>query len=520
MKGFSLKIRPKEDKEELTIIYEDAEKELHKLKAPIDDILRSLQYFQNKSKEIHEMKSIYIQESIPFELFNRFINSINTQEIVIDEDNYQSYYYLSNKYGFIDLRDQIQEFIQTRPDIKTIIDEISASSDPNLTVSADESDLTTDNLKEDLIARNLDISLKNGNMHKIPLKKLNRILNSPKRLIIDHHLLFSFVISVMKTKLSNKLSQEEIDDLSILPSSLDFCQMTNDEIEELFKTEKSFNFFDPKNSRQKIESLIEKEHEMAKRIDQLEDQVKKINDSFVKKIGEFENRLKEVEKNQANSMAKEDSFQSKIEAIELNQSSFGAKIKDHESKLSKIEKLEKQIEVIKQDEKVNHEGENGIFKYLFDKYKANPAKNGIIRISGNSNDSLCDSLLPNIIDDKWTNDYWYSEFVQNSYVKIEFARILVRIDRYTIRVGTTDGSFFFTSWTLTGITESNQEVILDDVNNSTQVTQSHPEATISLQGKPFVRSIQITMKGNHSNPGSSDYAMAVRHIELFGLIKE
>ena len=55
--------------------------------------------------------------------------------------------------------------------------------------------------------------------------------------------------------------------------------MGNDEIKELYKTEKPFNFFfEPCNSKQKIKPLIEKEHKN----DQFENQMEIFKDSFYK----------------------------------------------------------------------------------------------------------------------------------------------------------------------------------------------------------------------------------------------
>lgn len=86
-----------------------------------------------------------------------------------------------------------------------------------------------------------------------------RILNSPKRVIKNHHLLFDFVIEILRKKLSEKLSNDEIDNLCILPSSLDYLQMSNSEINTLFSLEKQYSkfFFKPTNSDEKIKILIE-----------------------------------------------------------------------------------------------------------------------------------------------------------------------------------------------------------------------------------------------------------------------
>lgn len=61
----------------------------------------------------------------------------------------------------------------------------------------------------------MDISIQNGNLQKLPLKILIRILNSPKRVIKNHHLLFDFVIEILRKKLNEKLSNDEIDNLCI-----------------------------------------------------------------------------------------------------------------------------------------------------------------------------------------------------------------------------------------------------------------------------------------------------------------
>lgn len=79
------------------------------------------------------------------------------------------------------------------------------------------------------------------------------------------------------------------------------------------------------------------------------------------------------------------------------------KLPENEKSLKELnEKIQKQSEVNKQDEKVGLECENGIFKYLFYKYKNNPSKNGIININRNSLDSSFNNKLRNIIDANWT----------------------------------------------------------------------------------------------------------------------
>ena len=69
---------------------------------------------------------------------------------------------------------------------------------------------------------------------------------------------------------------------------------------------------------------------------------------------------------------------------------------------------------------------------------------------------------------------------------------------------------------MTGITENNEEVVLDDVNNSSEIKREHPEITKATQNSSFVRSIKLTMKGKSSN---DSYIMVLRNIEIYGYLK-
>lgn len=72
---------------------------------------------------------------------------------------------------------------------------------------------------------------------------------------------FSFVTSLIKEKGSEKLSDEERENLLILPNSLDYWLMDNDEVEKLFEIEKSSEFINPRKSNEKIKVLIENDHQ-------------------------------------------------------------------------------------------------------------------------------------------------------------------------------------------------------------------------------------------------------------------
>lgn len=290
MQDYTLKISKSIPIKDLTIIYKDSSQNLHEIKASMDDILKSLRYFQKKSKEISQMHIIYVEENISFELFQCFISSITSNEIKINDSNYEKLYYLSCKYEYEELRKEIENFINTRPDICSLFNQISEK---------ENSQLQFDEQKEELIAKNLDISIKTGFLRKIPLEILNRILNSPYRKIKDHHLLFSFVISTMKNySMNEKIDEKTEDNLSILSSSLDYCEMTNEEIEEFFKLDHISQIFGPRKANERMKMFISEEKEMKKKISMLEEKIDQNKHFFDEKIKYLEEKISLNENNQ------------------------------------------------------------------------------------------------------------------------------------------------------------------------------------------------------------------------------
>lgn len=164
---------------------------------------------------------IYIQDNIDYNIFENFIFSINTKEIFLDETNYENYYELSCRYEYQELRERIETFIATRPDIFPTIDQLSQEN----ATQNHSSHKKMDYLKEEIIAKHLEICLKNGSLKKLPIEILIRILNSPKRQIKDHHLLFTFVFEYIKEMKNKNLSDTEKENLFILPSCLDFSEL-------------------------------------------------------------------------------------------------------------------------------------------------------------------------------------------------------------------------------------------------------------------------------------------------------
>ena len=228
---------------------------------------------------------------------------------------------------------------------------------------------------------------------------------------------------------------------------------------------------------------------------------------------EQEQKFLEINKNQNLNKIKEDELENEIKTLKLNQISNDKKIKELETIICELKSLPDKVSQIKTND---IDCSNGILDYLFKIKNSNPAKNGLIEITGNSYDSSYEDILPNIIDSNWNGYYWASKDVSNSYVSINFKNYLVKISKYRLGVGTRDGLYFFRSWNVIGITEDGKEIVLDEVHDLKEITSANHEITKSIQHQQFVRSIKITMIGKCV---SNQEIMELYNIELFGTIR-
>ena len=344
--------------------------------------------------------------------------------------------------------------------------------------------------------------------------------------------------------------------------------MNSTEIEELFNIEGSMPFFSPRNAEDRMKIFISKEKELFERFSEIESKMKEMEQNFnqcflslenksksqqeqimndneksIKKFNQNDEKLNEIErkvteiqtlqKNQIKTAETQNGeFLSKIQKLEKSDENTRKKqkttedeVKNHNSRISKNEnsidevkkKIESEVKKIQfENDPKTIECKQGIFKYLFDKLKTNPITKGLIKIDGNSRDIREASLMHNLIDSNWSSSFWLSENKSNSYITIDFKNNLVMINKYRIRVGCTNGTAFFSSWILKGVTEDNREVVLDEVSNSSEITKSHPETTVLVSNHQIVRSVQLIMKGKSNN---NDYYMRMRNIELFGYFK-
>ena len=110
---------------DFTIIYK-GEEELGEIKTSKDEILRKLRYFKLKYNEISLQNEIIIHDNYSFDTFNKFISTFETKKIEIDSNNFQDYYELSTKYEYDELKNQVEKFIKTRPDLNQIVNHLSS----------------------------------------------------------------------------------------------------------------------------------------------------------------------------------------------------------------------------------------------------------------------------------------------------------------------------------------------------------------------------------------------------------
>ena len=275
MENFEINIPEEELKNDLTIIYKGREENQGHITEPIEEIrtskeilLRKLRYFKNKINELKMTNEIFIHDVYPTTIFKEFIDTLETHKIHVNENNYHDFYKLSSKYEYDELQQVIEHFSKNRPDLQRVVD----------SYSQDELDPS----KENKISEHLDICLENANMRKYPIGKLNRILNSPTRKLSNHHLLFEFVKKIIK----ERSSTEDRGDLVILASSLDYMEMTNDELDEILNDESFNSIFKCRHSEERMKLMNDERKQQEARLSELEE-----------RIGELEERMNdEIEK--------------------------------------------------------------------------------------------------------------------------------------------------------------------------------------------------------------------------------
>lgn len=559
MNRFKIKIKPSAKIADLTIIYKEGKDKLHEIKTSKKDILANLHYFEQRKKEIDITNMIYIEENIPFEIFSEFISSILTKEADIDETNYEAYLYLCDKYGFSELQEEIQQFSKLRPDIKSIADELSKSIKKSSNNDNDQSNSQENEenyqinfSREEIIAKNLDICIINRFLDQIPIQILIRILNSPKRVIKDHHLLFSFVIELIEKNEKVTMSNSERENLLILPSCLDYCLMTDDEIEKLLEVEKSANFFSSKNAEKKMKQFIEKEAEITNNQLNLQSQIEELKETeknYVKKIADLEQSLGDMKKiieekmelfeNELNERKKQETKLFKIiddqkEMISKNEEKIKGLVQQNEifkkeqanlksENLNLVKKLnEKDEEQNKNVIKCQYTNDyfSGIIKYLEGKSKNKNEFDDVVKLSGGGTPS---GPITNII--KYDNNNYYYNYYKGKatetegWILFDFINRKIKLSSYVIR-----NRFSYhanpKSWIIAGSNDGSQWDNLDQQTGFSGFEKGNlkTERFECKSSNKYYRYIKYVQ-----NDGWSDgyqYSFSLCCVEFFGSILE
>ena len=250
-------------------------------------LLLKLKYFNQRYNELFITNELFIHDQYETAIFKSFIESIISSVININQNNISKYYELSCKYEYLDLQQRIEKFNQERPDLLEAADQLSNSVDQ---VNKEQHEVISH--KEELIAKNLDTCLRNGFLKKLPIATLSRILNSPKRQIIDHHLLFDFVIDRIQNHHKYKAKGDDEENLAILTCSLDYTKMSEDEISSLLSLEENLSVFHPINPEERMKTFINEATKYHLKILELEKMLKQL----LSKENENEERINNLEK--------------------------------------------------------------------------------------------------------------------------------------------------------------------------------------------------------------------------------
>lgn len=289
---------------DFTIIYKGKEEREGQIMEPVeefktskDEFFRKLRYFKQQRFEMSNTNELFIHDDCSVASFKEFIESIRTKSISLNESNFQIYQKLSTKYQYYELQSVIEKFIQNRPDLQSLINQLSSSNQNILDSSQAEKEI--DSVKEELISKHLDICLQNDNLMQLPISVLHRIFSSPKKVLKNHHLLYQFIKKMIEKYESNhsenQNSSKEKEDLQILIGSLNYNKMSEEEIEELLSKEYLSSVFIPSTAE---------DCKNQQKFEEIDEKLKKIESSYSERIQKLEKMQEEREKEMSEMLRK------------------------------------------------------------------------------------------------------------------------------------------------------------------------------------------------------------------------
>lgn len=414
----------------LTIIYKEKGKTTQEIQIKENEFFKCLRYFKERRIEIMQTKIIFIHDDINTDLFFDFLSSIQTKEINIKDENYKQLYQLSNKYGYEELKKQIELFMEKRPDITSIIEEISTNQDESNIIES----------KENIITKNLDLCIKSGFLDNVDIKTILRIINSPKRVINDHHIFYNFVINLLQKLLKDKSKDEQENYYQFLPSALDYNQMSDEEIIELLNIMGDESFFSPSNANNKLKDLISRssihvQDDLETKFEALQIEITEIKKKHQEEICKIYEELK-IKSTQIDDLSEKLNTQnSLIKKLVQEKNMQQQNNRTREQNNDKKEEEEEEdgvINIFYNNKRTN--ALNGIISYLGKGNGLSVIKNGIVKVTASSINQNNPFFKPeNIFDYQNSEVYFASQHEVNPWLCFDFKDYRVKLYHYTIQ---------------------------------------------------------------------------------------
>lgn len=320
-KGIDLEIEDSIDYEDLLIIYkgkknskksvneEKNKEEIIEIKTSKEEFIRKFRYFKERKNEFEHTNEIFIHDRFFTDDFKVVVESLRTKKVEIREDNYNELLSLSEKYGYQEFSRSIKRFEKERPDLENLIrtlykNENDENENENDYEKEEEEYDTSSIEKEEIIASHLDFFLEGGRLKKFKTNQLVRILNSPKRFVKDHHLLFEFVKEILFER-----GKEEEENLYLLIGTLDYTEMTISEIEYIINSKYYSNFFHPRHTEEAMKTIIDHMKTNERKINELQ--------TTIEKQGKYiEEQHQKNETQQKINLSKEENQDNRIKILE------------------------------------------------------------------------------------------------------------------------------------------------------------------------------------------------------------
>lgn len=530
MEDINIKIPKVTVVHDLTIIYKGKkdgdQEEINEIKTSKDELTKKLRYFKQKMSEINHMNEIFIHDDFKFDVFKSFIDSTVSSQIQINHSNYLDFYELSHKYGYTELEEEIKKFIINRPDLKKISDHLSIENQKS------------DTLKEEIISKNLDQCIKNGFLDRIPLKILIRILNSPNRVVNDHHLLFDFVLNKMKIYENAQLDGDDKEIIQILPSCLDFCKMSHSEVVEIVKNKNFSSNFNPQNSQQIINTLSTELSEMRNSISKQQEQIqmlllnfseftkfKENNEIKFQQLEAQMNKQKEIIQTQQteiqNFQRKNQEYEAKFRQFETEEIKLKETIQSQKTTIENFQKQINENETVIQKIFTHRENSefDGILRYLTNKTGGNIHDNKTIDISSNS--IYSDSHHPKNLVDYSDRTHYCSNDEQDIKICFDMKENIIQLESYTIK-SRNDGPNWghLRNWVIEVSNDKNKWEIIDEHKNDSTLNERDIIATFETKKtNGFYRFIQLRQTGESWRYKQGNYMFYFKMIEFYGKLK-